>query len=571
MRQNLSKICVSPEDSIRGALNKVSLNKPGETGIPAGIILVVDGKRKLLGIATDGDVRRALAKGASLDTPIFKIMNPKPFVIEGPKTNAEILSLVAEKIKKENLHKDRLNKIIVVNKNRQVENLIAFYDVWQRSDVRFKTIGIVGLGYVGLTLGLTLADLGFKVRGLDKDSAVKKTLKAGKAHFTEDGLNTLLKDHLGENFKVVDNFSGASNCDVYFVAVGTPLGKGNKPDLRYLRDAVTMLGRVLKPGDAVILRSTVPLGTTRNTVVPILEKNSRLKAGDDFLVAFAPERTVEGVALQELRKLPQVIGGLNRPSSDLAASIFSFMTHSVHILDTLEEAEIVKLINNTYRDLTFAYANEISLVCKDWGIDSHRVIDAANRGYERSSVPKPSPGVGGYCLEKDPFIFIDSAKKKNYELLLPRHARAVSNLMIESVANEVLEFLKNKKPEIKNPKVFIMGFAFKGRPVTSDTRGSTTIHLVKKLQNKIKTIYGHDPAVKKEDITKHGVRHVAKPEFGFAKADVILTMNNNPSFEQLDIRNLLKLSNKPAFLFDTWGLYKKEEVEKVKGITYKKL
>ena len=412
-KTNLSKICVSPSDTIKKVLVKMTLNKPQETLLPAGIVLVVDKNQKLLGIATDGDIRRALTGRAALNSPISKIMNTKPFLVIGPKSNTEILSLAVEKIRKENWHKDRLNKIIVVNNNKQIIDLVSFYDIWQKSDVRFKQIGVVGLGYVGLTLALTLADLGFKIRGFDSSSAVRKSLSKGKPHFFEDGLKELLKDHFNKNFRLVKNFSGVNNCDVYFVAVGTPLDKNNKPDLKYLKNAAEKLGKVLKRDDAIILRSTVPVGTTRNFIVPILEKESGLKAGEEFFVAFAPERTIEGKALEELRNLPQVIGGLNQSSADLAANIFRHLTHSTVLVDSLEEAEIVKLINNSYRDVTFSFANEVSLICHRFGIDTHRVIEAANRGYERSNVPLPSPGVGGACLEKDPFIFIESGTAFN--------------------------------------------------------------------------------------------------------------------------------------------------------------
>ena len=171
-----------------------------------------------------------------------------------------------------------------------------------------------------------------------------------------------------------------------------------------------------------------------------------MKAGKDFYVAFAPERTVEGKALEELRRLPQVIGGTDRVSAEVAAHLFNSITSHSVIVDSLEEAEMVKLINNTYRDVTFAFANELSLVCKRWGIDTAKVIDAANRDYERSRVPMPSPGVGGYCLKKDPYIFIASARKKGYTPLLVSHARRVSDRMVSFIGETIFEFLlRNKK------------------------------------------------------------------------------------------------------------------------------
>lgn len=573
MADYLEKIFIDPSATLKSGLNRLTahlkLQNSSKSSVPTGILLVADKNRKLLGIATDGDIRRALSKGVSLDSPISKIMNRNPFVIEGVKTNTEILSLVVEKIRKENWHSTRLNKIIVVDEKRRVVDAVSFYDLWQRSDTRFKRIGVVGLGYVGLTLALTLADLGFQVRGFDINENVRASLAKGKPHFFEDGISQILKDNLGKNFEVVDNFSGNNNCEIYFIAVGTPLRSSKEPDLEYLKNASVRIGKVLKSGDAVILRSTVPVGTTRNFVVPLLEKHSNLRAGKDFFVAFAPERTIEGKALRELRTLPQVIGGFDRSSVDLSASIFNHMTHSVVLVDSLEEAEVVKLINNTYRDVHFAYANELSLICHQLGIDTHRVIEAANRGYERSGVPFPSPGVGGACLEKDPFILLHSAKVKNASLV--RQARNISDTMVNFVAETTAAFLKEKKPDVKNPKLFILGFAFKGRPVTSDMRGSTTIQLVEKLRKETKNIYGYDPAVKRSEITALKVKHVSDLKKGFEGADAVIIMNNNPIFEELNIRNLLTSTNKPCFLFDTWGLYPMAEIGKVRHISYKRL
>lgn len=567
--KDISKIFVRPEESVKIALQRLAANKPGKTLIPQGIILVVGKDGKLTGVATDGDIRRALSRGISLESPIVRIMNKDPFVIEGAKSNTEILALVADKNRKEQWRDNRLNKIIVVDKNRRVVDLISFYDLWQRSNTRFKQIGVVGLGYVGLTLALTLADVGFQVRGFDINKKVCADLAKGKPTFFEEGIRQILKDNLNKNFKVIDNFSGNDNCDIYFVAVGTPLSSSKTPNLAYLKDASVRIGRVLKGGDAVILRSTVPVRTTRDFVIPTLEKQSGLKAGKDFFVAFAPERTIEGKALRELRTLPQVIGGLDKSSADLAASIFNNLTHSVVLVDSLEEAEVVKLINNTYRDVHFAFANELSLACHQLGIDTHRVIEAANRGYERSNVPLPSPGVGGACLEKDPFILLHSVKSKENSLV--RHARMVSDKMVDFVADITVNFLKEHKPDLKSPKVLILGFAFKGRPVTSDTRGSTTIPLIQKLQKATKNIYGYDPAVKRSDITDLKVKYVSDLEKGFADADAVIVMNNNPAFEELNIRGLLAQANKPCFLFDTWGLYEKDEVTKVRHARYKRL
>jgi UDP-N-acetyl-D-mannosaminuronic acid dehydrogenase len=197
------------------------------------------------------------------------------------------------------------------------------------------------------------------------------------------------------------------------------------------------------------------------------------------------------------------------------------------------------------------------------------VIEAANRGYERSNVPLPSPGVGGACLEKDPFILLNSVQNQGASLV--RHARAVSETMINFVADNTIAFLKENLPMTKKPKVLVLGFAFKGRPVTSDMRGSTTLPLVKKIQQHTKNIHGYDPVVKRSEITALNVKHVKDLKKGFEGADAVIVMNNHPEFEDLKIRPLLALANKPCLLFDTWGLYEKAEVEKVRGARYRRL
>lgn len=572
MQHKLSKIFVRPNDSIKEVLAAMVANKKSHPALPPGIALVVDVNHRLLGIVTNGDIRRAFAAGTTIHQPISKVMNKRPSVIRHEGGEGSMLTVIFNQIKEGKWPKDRLEKIIMVDEKNRVLDMVSFYDLVQKSDIRFKHIGVVGLGYVGLTLGLTLADLGFKVKAFDLNASVVDSIMRGKPHFYEQGLDRLLKDHLNKNFRLVSNFKGENNADIYFIAVGTPLDASYKPSLHYLERAGVSLGKILKSGDAVVLRSTVPLGTTRNVVIPILEKESGMKAGEDFLIAFAPERTIEGKALEELRRLPQVIGGINRASCDLVASIFNFMSNSTILVDTLEAAEMVKLVNNTYRDVSFAFANEVALISRAWGIDTKQVIEAANYGYERSRVPQPSPGVGGYCLEKDPFIFIDSAKQKGYEPLLAKDARQVSNNMVDFVTHTITSFLKKEKADVKNPKIALLGFAFKGKPVTSDVRGSTTVILTKKLQNAgYDNIHGFDAAARKEDIVCHDVTYAPRIENGFHNADAVVVMNNHPDFESVDIRGLLAKTKKPVLFFDTWSLYDSDEVEKVKGVEYRRI
>src|SRR3989344_2926917 len=370
-----------------------------------------------------------------------------------------------------------------------------------------QRIGVIGLGYVGLTLALCLAECGFRVSGFDKSKKVIKIIKKGEMPFYEAGLKHLLKKYLGQRFIVTDNFTGKNVCDTYIIAVGSPLNKKNKPDLHDLKDVAEDLGIILKRGDSVILRSTVPIGATRNFIIPILEEKSGLKAGDDFFVSFAPERTVSGCALEDLRTLPQVIGE----------------------------------------------------------------IDKKNAGYRRGGIPLPSPGVGGYCLTKDPFIFIESAKSKGYDPLLFKHARNTSDKMIDFISEHTLSFLKNYKNHKRDPKILILGVAFKGNPATSDVRWSTSISLIKNLQNaSYNNIFAFDPVVRRDDILIHNIKHVVDIKKGFVDTDVILVGNNHSYFKEMEIKKMLSLTSKPVLLFDSWGLFDKE-LSELKDVYYKRL
>lgn len=430
-----------------------------------------------------------------------------------------------------------------------------------------KKIGILGLGHVGLTLGLTLAEAGFSVEGYDIKDEVRRKLTKGEAHFSEEGLNELLAKHLGKKFIVVDEFQKGS-CDVYLITVGTPLKEDLTPDYSFIDSAAQTLGPLVKKGDLIILRSTVPLGTTRDHFLPKLEKLSGHARGE-LLVAFAPERTIEGDALRELTTLPQIVGGIDEASLALARDIFATLTSHVVELPSLEEAEIVKLINNAYRETVFSFANEVSLIARSWGLNTKRVIRAANEGYPRSNVPLPSPGVGGYCLTKDGLLLSRSGKERGEAPLIVTQTRAVSTRMIDSIAREVKAFLDRAHPGKKDAVIGILGFAFKGKPYTSDMRGSMTTGILKRFETPKSTyrVIGFDPHVTRERIEGAGVEARDSVEAILKESDVVLIMNNNTAFENLPL-GILAERREPVLVYDTWGLNDEEGFAQLPDVTY---
>lgn len=433
-----------------------------------------------------------------------------------------------------------------------------------------KQVCVIGMGYVGLTLALTFSDLGFKVVGIEKREKVIKNLEEGKAHFHESGLNQILKRELGKGFRFLTSME-SSISDVYIIAVGTPVNIGKRPDFTSLEEISEKLSIILKRGDLVILRSTVSPGTTRNFVIPILEAGSGLKAGEDFYVSFAPERTIEGNALEELKTLPQVIGGINQESSAQTAKLFKKLNSQVVSVGSLEAAEMVKLANNLCRDVNFAFANELALICDKFNLDAHEVVNAANFGYPRDRIALPSPGVGGYCLTKDPYILTDAAEKNGYSPQLLNIARNINEYMPHYVVSQIEKFLKISGKKIGQTKFYLLGMAFKGRPETSDIRFSPAIDVLNILRSRgAKNLHCYDAVVSKEEINDLGANFSDFRE-GFEGADCILLMNNHQALAELDILDYLECVNKPAMLLDSWRIFSPEKILKIDGIKYSNL
>lgn len=422
-----------------------------------------------------------------------------------------------------------------------------------------KSVCIVGTGYVGLTLGAVLADNGFTVHSVEINDAVVKSLNAGEPHFHENGLRALLRKNLGKSLFFSASFPSGP-CDIYVICVSTPIDAQGKPRLEYVVSASEAVAKHMSGSSLVVLRSTIPVGASRDLVKPILEKS-----GKRFMLSFCPERTVEGKAIKELTELPQIIGGLDEASVRESVNFFKKITPTTIEVTSLEAAEMVKLLNNSYRDLVFAYANEVALICEKLSINANEVIKAANLGYARSSIPVPG-FVGGACLEKDPYILSDISEAKGFEPKLVKSARSLNEMLPHHVAQRVHSKLTHLGKG-GNAKILVMGFGFKGKPETDDTRGSPTIALIaglKKLGHS--NIYGFDPIVKAEAIRQLNALPAGLEE-GFENADCVIFANNHNFFSSIDIELLIRKMKKPAVFFDCWQIFPPRVVMR-EGISY---
>ena len=567
MPKRLQAISVRAETTIREAMDVIS--NAVLVGAPTGMVLVVDHDETLCGIMTDGDVRRGLLRGASLDDPVETIMIRDPVVLPASSSPMDLLVQVKEEARKRSrLRQLQVEKLILVDDDRRVTDIVNFYDLWYLTQASAQTVAVVGLGFVGLTLAVTLADAGISVIGLESDPDILAALQRGEAHFYETGLDPLLKYHLHRGGFTVAQDIEAVDADVFIICVGTPIDPGTaRPRLDDLGSAARQVAGRVKRRGLVVIRSTVPVGACRNVVGPILEEASGLKLGRDVFLAFAPERTVEGRALEELRHLPQIVGGYDRASVQMTANLMRDITSTIVEVESLEAAEMIKLVNNSFRDLSFAFSNQLALICDHWNLDAASLIRAANEGYPRDRVPAPSPGVGGFCLTKDPLIFDSVAREAGIHNALSGIGRGINAEMPRYVAERILRFLSDSGRSPGEAKVLLAGLAFKGQPETSDLRFSSGVEILRLLKEQGVDVWGFDFVVDGDAIGRVGARPCTLDE-GFAGADVVAILNNHPSFPKLDLFSHLATMRRPGLLFDGWHVFPADEVTRVDGISY---
>lgn len=566
MNKDISKILLNRHTTVLDAIRAME-ERPKENR-PAGIVIVVDPERRVEGVVTDGDIRRAMLSGLDLHQPLERIMTKNPIIVREDQVEVGSYSEVLRYIRRTRRMLDPAHgKVVVVDEHKRVVDVISLFELLKLQSARAQTICIVGMGYVGLTLAVALAEVGLTVSGIEQNSRVRELLEAGDVHFYEAGLDRIYRSHLGRRLFLGADLRDAQ-ADVYLICVGTPVDERGEPMLRDLEVASESVGVVLKRGDLVGVRSTVPIGTSRGVVLPILERVSGLTGGRHFDFVFAPERTAAGSALTELFKLPQVLGSLTRSGLERASSLFRELTSSVITVESLEEAEAVKLLNNTFRDHVFSFANDVALLCDRLKLDTDRVIRAANEGYPRNPIPQASPGVGGVCLRKDPYLLLASARSVGYEPFVIGHSRRVNERMPHHVFEKTMHLLETMGKDPLTSRIFIVGFAFKGEPETSDMRDSSTLTLVDLLRPKVGVLLGYDPVVTKDDFDCVAGVTVCSVEEGFRGADCAVIMNNHRSYARWKIDDLLNSMRRPALLVDGWRMFEASDVCKTPGVTY---
>jgi UDP-N-acetyl-D-mannosaminuronic acid dehydrogenase len=416
-------------------------------------------------------------------------------------------------------------------------------------------VGIVGLGYVGLTLATVLAEAGNTVIGVEKRPDIVELTNSGTPHFTETGLpDALAGVTRSQKLVAAEQFDESFSCDTYIITVGTPLSPDGVARVDMIEAAARDIAANMKDGALVILRSTVKVGTTRDVVSPILEAS-----GKQFDIAMCPERTLEGKALQELRELPQIIGADTQVVADRAAAVFRKLTHSIVQVSGIETAEIMKLVSNTFRDVQFAFANEVARLCDAFDVNAHEVISAGKLGYNRTNIPLPGL-VGGPCLEKDPHILMESARTRGISLEITSAGRLVNERQPEETVRFITKEIERRGLAGSDPvKINILGMAFKGQPETSDLRGSMSIKVLDALKKAHPNaeIGVFDPVTPRDVLASEFADERTFGRFGDAVsgADVVVIANNHPALGQISPRTISEFMSPNGFVFDYWNHY----------------
>lgn len=414
--------------------------------------------------------------------------------------------------------------------------------------MQFNKICIIGLGYIGLPTASTFATHGLNVVGVDINTQVISTLRNGGVHINEPGLRRLVHQAVKSNRLTISETPQAA--DAFIIAVPTPFleedthkfnGREYKlADMRAVTSATGSILPHLRPGNLVVLESTSPPRTTVDLVQPILER-SGLKAGIDFLLAYSPERVLPGRILQELTENARVIGGINQASSEAGRDLYAHFVRGEIVLTDATTAEMVKLMENTYRDVNIAIANEFSRLAERFGVDIWEAITIANR-HPRVKILNPGPGVGGHCISVDPWFLVEAAPDLT-ELI------TASRRVNDTQPQFVLELIKRLMDDELNEKhIAALGLAFKAD--VDDLRESPAIKVATSLAQAGAIVRSYEPY--KPDASIPGITTFNSLDEALRDADVLVLLVGHREFKNLDPLKLRELT--PArWAVDTVG------------------
>jgi nucleotide sugar dehydrogenase len=402
-------------------------------------------------------------------------------------------------------------------------------------------LGVVGLGYVGLPLAVESANAKLTVLGYDTSSNRVEEINNGHSPI-EDISDDELRNALN-NFFSTDDSTLLSKCHHIVISVPTPL-TDYQPDLSYVEAAAKSVGENLVPNQIIILESTTYPGTTLEILIPNLEKYSSLKAGSDFYVGYSPERIDPGNEEWKFKNTPKVISGINEESLNKIKSFYEQIVDEVVVVKGTKEAEMVKLLENTYRHVNIALINELAMLCKMLDIDIWEVVNAAKTKPFGFQSFKPGPGVGGHCIPVDPEYLSFKTRQIGKPVRFVELAQEINNSMPAYVVSRVNELLNIQDKILRNSKILVLGVAYKKD--ISDTRESPSLDILELLIEKNAKVSFYDPFVKKLVISGQDINKESSSK-NFSNYDMLLVLTPHTEFSEIDFGILKNI------VFDTTG------------------
>lgn len=372
--------------------------------------------------------------------------------------------------------------------------------------LRTAKVAVIGLGYVGLPLAVELAKSHFSVTGIDLDRERVSKIRQGVSYISDVSAESLTNVVKSGELSATEDFSVLDKMDVVVICVPTPISQSKTPDLSYVVAAAKNVTKHIHSDQLIVLESTTHPGTTEEVVLPILE-SSGLLVGQDFYLAFSPERVDPGNREYSIRNTPKVVGGVTKRCGKIAELLYSSVAEKVVLVSSPKVAETTKLFENVFRNVNIALVNELSILCQKMGISVWEVVDAASTkpfGFTRFN---PGPGVGGHCIPVDPYYLAAKAKEYDFHSKFIESAGEVNENMPYFVADQISEALNKKGKATKGSKILILGVTYKKD--IEDTRESPALKIIKSLQDKGAKVLYNDPYIKQ--LTVNGSQLNSKP------------------------------------------------------------
>ncbi|MFH1791054.1 MAG: nucleotide sugar dehydrogenase [Candidatus Omnitrophota bacterium] len=351
-------------------------------------------------------------------------------------------------------------------------------------------ISVIGLGYVGLPLAVCFAKKGFSTVGIDIDEDRVEKIKDGICYILDVPVSDIKRVVRAGKFSATTDFSCIKETDAVIICVPTPLGKNHEPDTSYIREAVDKVKRNMRKGQVIVLESTTYPGTTREILLPVLESDG-FKEGRDFFLAFSPERIDPGNAVYKTENTPKVIGGMSAKSTDIACLLYRQVINRVVPVSSASAAEMVKLLENTFRIVNIAMVNEIMTLCEKFGLDIWEIIDAAKTKPYGFMPFYPGPGVGGHCIPVDPLYLSWKAKEHGFETKFINLASAVNEAMPQYVVDRLEKIAACPGKSLNDMKILVIGVAYKKD--VKDLRESPALHIISSLERRGTRVSYYDP------------------------------------------------------------------------------